>query len=126
MNPTNASPVVVYAGRDLLFATRIASTARAAGLGSASVRDAASLSAALAASPPPTCLVVDLDQGDAALTLIAHARAAAPDLRIVAFGPHVDRDLLVAAAEHGADTVLPRSRFVADMPRWLRGDGCDP
>jgi hypothetical protein len=56
-------------------------------------------------------VVVDLTR-DAAL--VAGVRAAAPDARVVAFGPHVDGDLLDQAARDGADLVLPRSKFFQD------------
>jgi hypothetical protein len=56
-------------------------------------------------------VVVDLAR-DA--TLVAAVRAAAPDARIVAFGPHVDTDLLARATRDGADAVLPRSKFFLD------------
>jgi hypothetical protein len=38
----------------------------------------------------------------------------APGARIVAFGPHVDDELLAQAERDGADLVLPRSRFFQD------------
>jgi hypothetical protein len=41
-------------------------------------------------------------------------RAAAPEARILAFGPHVDDDRLEAARAAGADLVLARSRFFHD------------
>jgi hypothetical protein len=41
-------------------------------------------------------------------------RAAAPDARILAFGPHVDDDRLAAARAAGAHLVLARSRFFHD------------
>jgi hypothetical protein len=56
-------------------------------------------------------VVVDLAR-DAAL--VAAVRAAAPDARIVAFGPHVEAELLARATRDGADAVLPRSRFFLD------------
>jgi AmiR/NasT family two-component response regulator len=46
--------------------------------------------------------------------LVAAARAAAPGARIVAFGPHVDTEVLEQARADGADAVLPRSRFFQD------------
>jgi DNA-binding NarL/FixJ family response regulator len=46
--------------------------------------------------------------------LVATVRAAAPAARIVAFGPHVDTELLEQAARDGADVVLPRSKFFQD------------
>lgn len=56
-------------------------------------------------------VVIDL-AGDAGL--VAAVRAAAPAARIVAFGSHVDAELLDRARRDGADAVLPRSRFFRD------------
>ena len=45
--------------------------------------------------------------------------------RVVAYGSHVDTQTLRAAREAGCDVVLPRSKFVEDLPRelpaWLAG-----
>jgi hypothetical protein len=46
--------------------------------------------------------------------LVAAARATTPGARIVAFGPHVDDDLLAAARADGADVVLSRMQFFRD------------
>jgi DNA-binding NarL/FixJ family response regulator len=56
-------------------------------------------------------VVIDLARSAA---LVAPVRAAAPDARIVAFGPHVDTELLHQATRDGADAVLPRSKFFQD------------
>jgi hypothetical protein len=56
-------------------------------------------------------VVIDLARDSAA---VADARAVAPSARIVAFGPHVDTDVLDRARRDGADVVLPRSRFFQD------------
>ena len=45
---------------------------------------------------------------------VAALRAAAPDARLVGFGPHVDEESAGAAVAAGADAVLPRSRFFRD------------
>jgi hypothetical protein len=63
-------------------------------------------------------VVIDLAR-DAAL--VPAVRAAAPGARIVAFGPHVDADVLEQAAADGADVVLPRSRFFQDPAAALAG-----
>jgi hypothetical protein len=56
-------------------------------------------------------VVVDLARhGDQ----VAAIRSQAPRARIVAFGPHVDDQLLERARRHGADAVLPRSQFFRD------------
>ena len=46
--------------------------------------------------------------------VVAAIHAAEPDARIVAFGPHVDDELLQQARADGADTVMPRSQFFRD------------
>jgi DNA-binding NarL/FixJ family response regulator len=56
-------------------------------------------------------VVIDLAR-DA--TAVAAVRSTAPTARIVAFGPHVDTDVMEEAARDGADVVLPRSRFFQD------------
>ena len=52
---------------------------------------------------------------------IPSVRIAAPGARIVAFGPHVDEEALTAARADGADAVLPRSRFFADVAAAAHG-----
>jgi DNA-binding NarL/FixJ family response regulator len=61
-------------------------------------------------------VIIDLARDAAA---VAQVRAAVPGARIVAFGPHVDTELLDRAAADGADVVLPRSRFFQDPARAL-------
>jgi hypothetical protein len=56
-------------------------------------------------------VVVDLARHGAD---VAAVRVVAPNARIVAFGPHVDVELLDRARADGADTVLPRSAFFQD------------
>jgi len=63
-------------------------------------------------------VIVDLARfGDAVATI----RAAAPGARIVAFGPHVDDELLERARAAGADTVLARSLFFRDPAAAVTG-----
>ena len=56
-------------------------------------------------------VIVDLARSAAQ---VAAVRAAAPAARIVAFGSHVDGEVLAQANHDGADVVLPRSRFFQD------------
>ena len=61
-----------------------------------------------AAAAGADVVLVDLARfGDA----VAAIRAHAPDARIVAFGPHVDDELLQRARDAGADAVMARSQF---------------
>jgi hypothetical protein len=67
------------------------------------------------------------DRVDAALVVVDLARVedltalrrAAPDSRIVGFGPHVDDALLDEARRAGIDAVMPRSRFFGQLARML-------
>jgi hypothetical protein len=64
-----------------------------------------------------TVVVIDLARNAGA---VAAVRAAAPEARIIAFGPHVDTDALDQATRDGADVVLPRSRFFQDPAAAIR------
>ena len=68
------------------------------------VRDAASCAGA-------DVVVIDLARDAASVGAV---RTAAPLARIVAFGPHVDTEVLDQATHDGADVVLPRSKFFQD------------
>lgn len=133
--------MIAYFPSDLVWATRIKSTAEAVGLSARPVRSVDMLRERFADSPV-TSLIVDL-AGDVelGLDLIRAARAhespqaatttggggaeaapqgtAAPRLRIIAFGPHVEREALQAARSAGADEVLPRGAFANNLPDIL-------
>jgi hypothetical protein len=70
-----------------------------------------------AASADADVVLVDLARHSG---LVAAVRAAAPSARIVAFGPHVDDELLAGARSEGADVVLPRSQFFRDPAAALQ------
>jgi DNA-binding NarL/FixJ family response regulator len=53
---------------------------------------------------------------------VGAARKAAPDARLVCFGPHVDESAAEAAVRTGANVVLPRSRFFRDPAAAIRGE----
>jgi DNA-binding NarL/FixJ family response regulator len=107
---------------DLLFATRIVAAGNAIGAPVRIIRTTLALAAA-AGTPDasgPLLLLVDLDLAGAdPLEAIRMAHAGVPQLRIVAFGSHVQAELLRAARDAGADPVLPRSAFVACLDELL-------
>jgi len=70
----------------------------------------------IAACADADVVVIDLAR-DA--TAVAAARSSAPTARIVAYGPHVDTDVMEQAVRDGADVVLPRSRFFQDPAATL-------
>ena len=51
---------------------------------------------------------------------VGAARKAAPDARLVCFGPHVDEAAAETAVSAGADVVMPRSRFFRDPAAAIR------
>jgi CheY-like chemotaxis protein len=105
---------------DLMFGSRITGTARDLG---AAVKIASSVDRlrAMAEAQPPSCLIVDLAHPGLDLDeLVAWLRASGrPVPRIVAYGSHVDVEKLQRARQAGCDPVLPRSRFVEELPRQL-------
>jgi hypothetical protein len=93
-------PVVAYAP-DLMDRSRIS----AAVPGAVFVRSPADL-----ASTPARLVLLDAGRPGA---LDAVALVAAP---VIAFGSHVDEQLLAAARRAGCAEVLPRSRFFRRLP----------
>ena len=111
---------VVVVCSDLLFWSRIVQAAREAGRTAVRVDDDAGMESALAAGAG--AVIVDL--GSPPVDPFGWAqrwRALPQPPRLIAFGSHVDRELLGRASEAGFDPVLPRSRFVRDLPALLQG-----
>ena len=107
---------------DLIFSSRITGTAKALGLVVNTARDIDGLSR-MARKEPPTCVLLDLQHAQLDLvSLLSELRSIGP-MRVVGYGSHVDAATLHAARVAGCDPVLPRSRFVEELPtalpRWL-------
>jgi DNA-binding NarL/FixJ family response regulator len=108
----------------LIFTSRIVGTAKALGLSVQSARTAASL-VELARRSPPHGVLVDLHNPGLDLPALLRdlAEACASRPRVVAYGSHVEAATLQAARTAGCDLVLPRSRFVEELPlslaEWL-------
>jgi CheY-like chemotaxis protein len=105
---------------DLMFTSRVTGTARDLGLTIKPARSSEILEK-LAQQQAPSCVIVDLaNPGLNLIDLIGQLRAACGIMpRIVAYGSHVDAAGLQAARAAGCDVVLPRSAFVAELPRKL-------
>ena len=104
---------------DLIFTSRVVGTGRDLGLPIRSARTADAV-LALARQQPPTCVIVDLSNAGLQIAdLIAGLDALPSRPRIVAYGSHVDTATLRAAREAGCDVVLPRSKFVEELPTAL-------
>jgi CheY-like chemotaxis protein len=117
--------MIVYCSRDLIFATKIASTAEALGLAARPARDEAALEKRLnqvddgRLNEPVTGVLIDLELGQAALSMVDQVKQYAADLPVVCFGSHVAAEALRQARERGADQVLPRSAFSMHLPTIL-------
>jgi len=122
MSEDRAEGNVVAVLNDLIFETKIRSTAQALGLVTTVVRILADLDAELGRIRP-SLLIVDLNTAGADAVATGSTRTPRP--YIVAFVSHVDQDLAKQAATAGADLVMPRSRFTAELPRILQSH-CAP
>jgi CheY-like chemotaxis protein len=102
---------------DLIFTSKVTGTARALGLEVKAARDTRTL-LDLARQETPSCVLIDLHNPGLDLNaLLAELRAVCPALpRVVGYGSHVEAATLHAARVAGCDPVLPRSRFVEELP----------
>ncbi len=107
---------------DLLFTSRITGVARDLGLPLRVARTAADL---LAQAVSPTCVLLDLHNEGLVLADVVRQLRERGQPYIVGYGSHVDTATLKQAREAGCDLVLPRSKFVEDLPtalpRWYNG-----
>lgn len=104
---------------DLLFSSRITATARAAGLPMRIVRSFAEIESM--AGNDARCVIIDLSLMPANIAnAVARIRTAQRQPFVVAYGSHVDAALLRSAREAGCDVVLPRSKFVEQLPTELK------
>ena len=106
---------------DLIFTSRIAGEARAAGVVVKSARSIEILKN-LAQTAKPRLLIIDLaNPGLVIEDLLTWINSLATDerLRVVAYGSHVDTATLKAARAAGCDEVMPRSQFVERLPMHL-------
>ena len=118
--------MIVYCCHDLIFATKIHSTAEALGRVCRPARDEAALRARLdrvddgKAHGAVEAVIIDLTMGEAGLGLIRFAKGHAAGPQVIAYAPHVEAQLLQAAGEAGADQVMPRGAFAAQLPQLLQ------
>jgi len=115
--------MILAAVDDLLFSSRIRAAARQVAV---EVRFARSPEAVLeqVRAHLPVLLLVDLDCARVrpVETIAAvKADAVSASVRVVGFVSHVHADLVEAARAAGADRVMARSTFVANLPGLLAG-----
>ncbi len=105
---------------DLIFTSRITGTARDLGLTVKVARSPEAL-LALAREAPPGGVLLDLHHpGLDVPDLLRRLGEVCPAMpHVLGYGSHVDVATLRAAREAGCDLVLPRSKFVEDLPSAL-------
>jgi hypothetical protein len=120
--------MILYCCTDLIFATKIRSTAESLNVPTRGIQsddDLTPFADASADEPAEgetcvTAIMIDLELGDAAMQLIDHARATLPNAQLIAFGSHVAKSVLDQAKARGAHQVLPRSAFTDRLPELLQ------
>jgi CheY-like chemotaxis protein len=119
------TPVGVLLCDDLIFVSRVTGTARNLGLTVKAARSTAGVQS-LIQQQTPTCVIVDLHNAGLDIAALVKELNTTCDPRpfVVGYGSHVAAAVLKAAREAGCDLVLPRSKFVEDLPQelpqWLR------
>lgn len=115
--------MVFVAVDDLMFSSRISTTAKAVGAGIRFTRSPEAVVAA-AREAVPSLVILDLNSGRVRPLEIVAALSADPALRTVptlGFVSHVDSATIDAARQAGVGRVLARSAFVEQLPELLRG-----
>ncbi|MFM9961628.1 MAG: response regulator [Planctomycetaceae bacterium] len=103
---------------DLFFTSKVTGTAQALGLRVEAVDNIASAAARLPVGDI-ACVLFDLSIPRVSVTDLFAVMPASVRIPIIAFGSHVNVELLEAARSAGAE-VMPRSQFASTLPEILR------
>lgn len=103
---------------DLFFTSKVTGTAQALGLRVDAVNDIAAASSRLRAGDV-ACVLLDLATPRISVADLLAAMSETSRVPIIAFGSHVNVELLESARAAGAE-VMPRSQFSATLPNILR------
>ena len=102
---------------DLFFQMKLAETAKHLGV---EVKVATTPEALLGLLEPPTRMViVDLNARSQPIQAVEKVRAAQPEIPVIAFLSHVQRDLAQQAQNAGCSEVMPRSAFTQRLSEIL-------
>jgi len=119
--------MVLAAVDDLLFSSKIRTTAKQAGVDLVFARSPHEI-LEQARSRKPALVIFDLNSGKTNPVETISALKKDPGLgttRVIAFASHVHTDLIASARQAGADQVLPRSSFAANLAEILLASGSD-
>lgn len=110
---------IVILCADLMFQSQITGAARLNGFSFTCVLSLAQALGELT-NELPQLLIIDLNQPEIDWELLTRTMQQFPQLTSIAYGPHVDTEILQQARDAGCDQVLPRSQFSANLPRLLQ------
>jgi CheY-like chemotaxis protein len=116
--------MVLVAVDDLLFSSKIRATAKQAGVELTFVRSPDAI-LEQARALRPTLVIFDLNSGKTdPLATLARLKSdpALAGIPTIGFASHVHTGLIAAAREAGADQVVPRSAFAANLGEILGRD----
>ena len=102
---------------DLFFQMKLAETAKHLGIEVKVATNADALQTLL--DPLPKLAVIDLNARNNPIGVIEMLRKSHPQLRVVAFLSHVQRDLAAQAQAAGCAEVMPRSAFTQNLAAIL-------
>ena len=103
---------------DLFFQVKVKETARQVGVPVKLTTSWAEFTAEL--ENRPSLVIVDLaSKGIDSPALITQVKSSAPDVPVVAFAAHVNKDQIQLASGAGADYSMPRSKFSQQLPMIL-------
>ena len=112
------SKVVVVVG-DMIFRTKIASTAHTVGLGvdfAESLNDFKSLTGVTS----PSYVLIDLEQEDSLVAgVLDHVSQLSQRPQLLGYCPHVRQSVIEHAKTSGFDQVMTRSSFATNLPTIL-------
>jgi len=114
--------MVLAAVDDLMFSSRISTTAKAVGVPLQFTRSVEAVLAGARATPPPHLIVLDLNSARIRPLEVIAALKADPTLAaipLVGFVSHVDTTTIEAARAAGIDRVMARSAFVEQLPTLI-------
>lgn len=118
-------PKAIALIRDLIFSTKIEHAARSAGVKATTISHPDAL-AGLLDEGDVRLVMVDMNTGsEPAGAALRQAADHASKPATLAFYSHVQTDLRDAAAEAGADMIMPRSKFNAQMAQII-AEHCAP
>lgn len=107
-------PTGLLISRDFVYMMRICDTARVLG-GKIQTVGTGQEILQLLDSGHYRMLFFDLDTAKESLDLVQKFLEKQPDLHIIAFGPHIEKELLQKAHSAGCHEVFPRSKFTRQL-----------